>query len=243
MTAATTQPVLLLVPGMLNDERVWAGVAQALADVAQVRVARVTTQATIPAMAQDAWALLADLPPEAPVVLVGFSMGGYVAIEMLARPQRRLRAAALVATTARPESPQGQAQREKSIAALQGDFARTVQGIAQWGSHEPTPALLQALTAMMLDVGAETAVRQTRAIMARGDHREALARLDLPVHVLCGAADRITPPALSQELAALIPHARFHEIEKAGHMLPLEQPDQVAALLRPLCELPQGALA
>jgi pimeloyl-ACP methyl ester carboxylesterase len=243
MTAAITQPVLLLVPGMLNDERVWAGVAQALADVAQVRVARVTTQATIPAMAQDAWALLADLPPEAPVVLVGFSMGGYVAIEMLARPQRRLRAAALVATTARPESPQGQAQREKSIAALQGDFARTVQGIAQWGSHEPTPALLQALTAMMLDVGAETAVRQTRAIMARGDHREALARLDLPVHVLCGAADRITPPALSQELTALIPHARFHEIEKAGHMLPLEQPDQVAALLRPLCELPQGALA
>lgn len=243
MTAATTQPVLLLVPGMLNDERVWAGVAQALADVAQVRVARVTTQATIPAMAQDAWALLADLPPEAPVVLVGFSMGGYVAIEMLARPQRRLRAAALVATSARPESPQGQAQREKSIAALQGDFARTVQGIAQWGSHEPTPALLQALTAMMLDVGAETAVRQTRAIMTRGDHREALARLDLPVHVLCGAADRITPPALSQELAALIPHARFHEIEKAGHMLPLEQPQTVAALLRPLCEQPQGALA
>lgn len=243
MTAATTQPVLLLVPGMLNDERVWAGVAQALADVAQVRVARVTTQATIPAMAQDAWALLADLPPETPVVLVGFSMGGYVAIEMLARPQRRLRAAALVATSARPESPQGQAQREKSIAALQGDFARTVQGIAQWGSHEPTPALLQALTAMMLDVGAETAVRQTRAIMARGDHREALARLDLPVHVLCGAADRITPPALSQELAALIPHARFHEIEKAGHMLPLEQPQTVAALLRPLCEQPQGALA
>ncbi len=243
MTAATTQPVLLLVPGMLNDERVWAEVAQALADVAQVRVARVTTQATIPAMAQDAWALLADLPPEAPVVLVGFSMGGYVAIEMLARPQRRLRAAALVATSARPESPQGQAMREKSIAALQGDFARTVQGIAQWGSHEPTPALLQALTQMMLDVGAETAVRQTRAIMARGDHREALARLDLPVHVLCGAADRITPPALSQELAALIPHARFHEIEKAGHMLPLEQPQPVAALLRPLCELPQGALA
>lgn len=243
MTAASMKPVLLLVPGMLNDERVWAGVAQALADVAQVRVARVTTQATIPAMAQDAWALLADLPPETPVVLVGFSMGGYVAIEMLARPQRRLRAAALVATSARPESPQGQAMREKSIAALQGDFARTVQGIAQWGSHEPTSALLQALTAMMLDVGAETAVRQTRAIMARGDHREALARLDLPVHVLCGAADRITPPALSQELAALIPLARFHEIEKAGHMLPLEQPQPVAALLRPLCEQPQGALA
>lgn len=243
MTAATTKPVLLLVPGMLNDDRVWAGVAAALADVAQVRVACVTTQTTIPAMAQDAWALLADLPPEVPVVLVGFSMGGYVAIEMLARPQRRLSAAALVGTSARPESPQGQAMREKSIAALEGDFARTVQGIAQWGSHEPTPALLQALTQMMLNVGADTAVRQTRAIMARGDHREALARLDLPLLVLCGASDRITPPALSQELAALVPHARFHEIEKAGHMLPLEQPEQVAALLRPLCELPQQALA
>lgn len=240
MTSPRPKPVLLLVPGMLNDARVWAEVSAALRDVAQVHVASVAAQSTIEAMAQDAWGLLDGLAPEVPVVLAGFSMGGYVAIEMLARPRRRLSAAALLATSGRPESAEGQALREKGIAALQGDFARTVQGIARWGCHEPSPALLEALTRMMQDVGAEAAVRQTRAIMARRDHREALARLDLPVHLLCGTADRITPPALSQELAGLIPHARFHAIANAGHMLPLEQPRQIAALLRPLC---QAALA
>ena len=230
------KPVLLLVPGMLNDDRVWAAVGTALADVADVRTANVASQSSITDMAHDAWQLLEDLPPQAPVVLAGFSMGGYVAIEMLARPRRPLHAAALVATSCRPESAQGRAARDQSIAALQADFAKTVAGIVQRGCDNPSPALAEALTQMMRDVEAETAVRQNRAIMARSDHREALAQLDMPVRVLCGVADRITPPALSQELAALIPGASLHPIEQAGHMLPCEQPDAVAALLRPLCE-------
>ena len=230
------KPVLLLVPGMLNDARVWAAVAAALAEVADVRTASVASQCSIADMAHDAWQLLEDLPPQAPVVLAGFSMGGYVAIEMLARPRRPLHAAALVSTSCRPESEQGRAARDKSIAALQADFAKTVAGIVQWGCDNPSPALAEALTQMMLDIGAEAAVRQNRAIMARSDHREALAQLDMPVHVLCGIADRITPPALSQEIAALIPGASLHQIEQAGHMLPCEQPAAVAAILRPLCE-------
>ena len=230
------KPVLLLVPGMLNDGRVWASVAAALSDVADVKTASVTSQSSISDMAQDAWQLLADLPPQTPVVLAGFSLGGYVAIEMLARPRRKVHAAALVATSCQPESEQGLVAREKSIVALQTNFAKTVAGIVQWGCDNPAPALAETLTQMMLDVGAETAVRQIQALMVRSDHRKALAQLAMPVRVLCGVADRITPPVLSQELATLIPGASLHCIEHAGHMLPCEQPDAVAALLRPLCQ-------
>lgn len=229
------KPVLLLVAGMFNDAEVWQDVAQALAPLADVRIA-LPVQDSIAAMAQAAWAQIDDLPAVAPVVLAGFSLGGYVAQEMLAAPRRSVAAAALVATSARPEAPEGLAVREKTMAALARDVGKVVDGLVGFGTHEAAPALAQRLRAMMLRVGADTAIRQTRAIMGRTDHRAALAGLQLPVAVLCGRQDRITPPALSQELAALVPGAQLHLIDGSGHMLPLEQPQAVAGILAALLQ-------
>ena len=227
------KPVLLLVPGMLNDASVWHDVVELLRPHADARIAS-PLQESVPAMAAAAWSLVADVPEQTPVVLAGFSLGGYVAIEMLAHPARRLQAAALVSTSARPETPEGASNREKTSAAMRKDFARVVDGIVQWSTHEPTPQLCVRLKQMMLGLGADAAIRQNGAISARGDHRDALAALSLPVTVLCGQQDRITPPALAQELAALIPGARLQLAEGAGHMLPCERPAVVAAALRPL---------
>jgi pimeloyl-ACP methyl ester carboxylesterase len=63
-----------------------------------------------------------------------------------------------------------------------------------------------------------------------------LAQLDIPTLVLCGRTDEVTPMALSREAAALIPGARLHIVEDAGHWTPLEQPDAVADELRVLLE-------
>ena len=134
-----TAPVLLLIPGMLNDARLWAEVASDLRARADVRIADVSTQARIADMADDAWALLADVPAEVPCVLAGFSLGGYVAIEMLARPRRTWRAAALLSTSCLPESPEGVAGREKAIAAFTQDFEGTLQGIARRGVARNAP--------------------------------------------------------------------------------------------------------
>ncbi|MGV3569643.1 MAG: alpha/beta fold hydrolase [Ramlibacter sp.] len=227
------KPVLLLVPGMLNDASVWEDVAAELRPFADVRIAA-PVQESIPAMAAAAWALVDDLPADAPLVIAGFSLGGYVAIEMLSAQQRPVQAAALVSTSARPESPESAATREKTIAAMGRDFPRVVDGVLQFGTDAPSAELTARLRAMMLGVGAATAIRQNRAIMARADHRPALAKLTLPVAVLVGRHDRITPPELSRESAALLPNAKLEVIEGAGHMLPAEQPRAVAAALRPL---------
>ena len=230
-------PVCLLVPGMLNDERVWRDVAAGLQGHAQVRIAQVQTQSTIADMARDAWALLDDLPPDAPVYLAGFSMGGYVAMQMLAQAARPLRGLALLDTAGGVETPESQAQREKTIRALETDFAKTLPGLLKWNTHAPSAELLARLGQMMQDVGAATAVRQMRAISARSDHRAVLERLRLPVQLLCGEHDRVTPPARSQELAQWIPGARLRLVPGAGHMLPLEQPqavvDALLALMNP----------
>lgn len=227
------KPVLLLLAGMLNDERVWADVAAALQPQADVRVV-LPLQAGVPAMADAAWARLDDVPVHVPVVLAGFSLGGYVALEMLAQPRRRLHAVALLSTSARPETPEGAALREQTVAAMQADFPAVVDTVLRRGLHSDDAGLRARLRTMMLDVGAETAIRQTRAIQRRGDHRPALARLDLPALVLCGRQDRITPPALAEELAALLPGARLLLVDAAGHMLPCEQPQAVANALQGL---------
>jgi pimeloyl-ACP methyl ester carboxylesterase len=84
----------------------------------------------------------------------------------------------------------------------------------------------------MRAVGPSAAIAQNRAIMARGDHRAALAALRMPVLVLCGKDDLVTPPECSEELAALIPGAQLQWIEGSGHMVPVEQPAALADQLK-----------
>ncbi|MEO7242246.1 MAG: alpha/beta fold hydrolase [Variovorax sp.] len=231
------KPVLLLIPGMLNSAAVWAQVAPLLADVAEVRIANVQTQASIADMARDAWVQLADVPDATPIILCGFSMGGYVTIQMLADLRRPIGGAAFLDTSARPETAEGAALREKAIASIGRDFDKFTSGLAPFSTHpsrHADAAFMAHLLGLLRELGGATAIRQNRAIMGRGDHREALAALRISTLVTCGRGDRITPPELSEELADLIPSAQLEWIDDAGHMTPIEQPARVAELLRSL---------
>lgn len=228
------KPHLLLVPGMLNDQRIWSDVIAGLGDTVQVQVAQVLTQNSIADMARDAWALLASVPADAPVVLAGFSMGGYVVMEMLSQSRRPLHGVAFLSTSPHPESAEGLETRQKTLRAMHKDFGKVVEGILPWSTHQLSPSVQGELRQMMLDLGSDVATRQTQAIMGRADHRALLAQLTCPVHLLCGQQDRVTPPALIQDLAALIPHAPCELVEACGHLLPREKPEVVIRHLRQL---------
>lgn len=230
--SAAPKAVLLLIPGMLNGNDIWDGVIDALCmkagDSVRVVIADVLTQSTIQDMARDAWKCLDGVAQGNPFYVAGFSMGGYVALEMLANQKHPIREAWLLSTSAEPESDASTPLREKAIASFESDFEKTIQNTARWGTFEKTPEQLQPVVESMRKLGAATAIRQTRAIMKRSDHRGQLRGLDIPVHIICGKEDRITPIALSQELAQTIPTAQLQMIERAGHMLPLEQPVLIA---------------
>jgi pimeloyl-ACP methyl ester carboxylesterase len=72
------------------------------------------------------------------------------------------------------------------------------------------------LKAMLLEVGPEAAVRQTRAIASRHDHQALMAGLKVPVEIVCGRQDKVTPPELSQEAAAQMPTAQLHWLDDTG---------------------------
>jgi pimeloyl-ACP methyl ester carboxylesterase len=232
-------PVLLLLPGMLNDARVWAPVRAALGDAAEVRVAETTLDATIPEIAARASAQLADVSPERRLVIAGFSMGGYIAFEMLRATARRVDALALIDTSARADTDEGKANREKAIAAIERDHAKFIDGLAKFTTHpnfQADAAAFGAMRTMMREAGAATAIRQNRAVMARRDQRDFARTLTMPTRVLVGADDRVTPPELAEELAGLIPGAVLERLPDCGHMAPLEQAQRVADVLRTLLQ-------
>ncbi len=240
-----TTPTLLLIPGMLNTPAVFDRVLAELralpwpgGTAPRCHVADVREPPSIAAMAEAAWAVVAaEVPPEAPLVLAGYSMGGYVALQMLATAPRPVQGLGLLATSARADTPEGTALRERAIAAIERDFERYVGTLS---SFMLTPAaiddraLLAAVRADMQAAGAAAAVRQQRAAAARPDRRDFVRSLSLPVQVLGAADDKVTPPTLSQELAELVPGAELELVEGCGHLLPFEQPARVAASLQRL---------
>src|SRR6476469_3745808 len=103
------QPLLLL-PGLLNTRRLWESQIADLADVAEVTVPELWHHASIGEMAE---AVLKGAPER--FALGGFSMGGYVAFEILRRAPERVERLALMDTQATPDTPEATARRRDFI--------------------------------------------------------------------------------------------------------------------------------
>ena len=242
MTQSTSKPVLLLIPGMLNIARIWNSVVPLLPTGVDVRFADVTTQTSIADMARDAGELVADVPTTQRLVVCGFSMGGYVALELVASRLAAQRPAStwslcLLNTSSRAETAETRVVREKTIRAMERNFERVIQGVALFNmdkaNHANTEIMTEALS-IMRQTGADAAIRQLHAIMARRDQTPLLPQIHAQTLVVSSRSDLVVPPAASEEMAALLPHARLAWIEGAAHMTPLEQPGKLAALLRTL---------
>ena len=229
------KPALLLIPGMLNDASIWQHVLPLLPTGWTIRIANVLTQDSIRGMAEDAWQLIADLDKDQPLIVAGYSMGGYVAIDMLANDNGRIHAAALLSTSVLPETQESRVTREKTIAAMQTNFPKVVEGILKFSTHEASQAEVDELRAMQLKIGSENAVRQIQALMGRSDHRAKLSTLRLPVALMCGEHDRVTPPDLTRQIQVCMPHASTTWVP-TGHMLPVQTPDAVSQCLTSLWE-------
>lgn len=225
---------LVLLPGMLNTAAGWQWVAPRLEDIADIRIADFTSQASIQAMATDALALIGEGQQAA---IAGFSMGGFVAAEMLRQAPEKISHVALIDTSLRTESARQAEARARLVEAAVADFEGQVVGSAGANlhpDHRGDTRITDIIRQMSREVGLDAYVRQNQALKERADYRDVLARVDVPAAVICGTSDEMTPPRLSQELADIIPGAVLEWIEPAAHMTLLEQPEQVAQALRRL---------
>lgn len=221
-------PITLL-PGLACDAEIWRDQARALSPLWPVQVSDVHMRcATLPLMAAT---LLAEHAGE--LLLCGTSMGGMLALEVVRQAPQRVKALALLASSARPDTPELIRLRSDAIVLFeQGRMHEVLRAnIAFAFDPAHAAALAPRYLAMMDRAGAAQLVAQNRAVMARADQRPLLPRIACPALVVVGASDRLAPPEHSQEMAGLIPGARFELLEECGHLLTWEQPQRLNALL------------
>jgi pimeloyl-ACP methyl ester carboxylesterase len=171
-----------------------------------------------------------DSSPER-FVLVGFSMGGFVARVLALMTPERVAGVAFVAASARGYSNE---EIERRKAVLRSDRPRpsTAPRATARGLHpdrEKDPVLLERLRGMQRRLGREVHARQ--AALARPDGYADLERIACPSLVVACRQDRLRSLAETERMARHLPHATFEVIEDCGHMAPLERPRELTALL------------
>jgi len=172
---------------------------------------------------------------EGPLVPIGLSMGGYVALEMARQAPDRLAGLALLNTAYGTDNPDRRAQRLTTIEMAQSDRFRGVTRHLLKSFLSPAAMADEALVARVITmaetVGRENFILQQQAILNRRDQSDTLRRLAVPTLVLCGSLDTLTPPSISRDMAALAPRAELVILEDVGHLSTMEAPDDVTAHL------------
>ncbi|WEK04859.1 MAG: alpha/beta fold hydrolase [Candidatus Devosia phytovorans] len=219
---------LLLLPGLICDERLWRDVMAGLN--AHSMVADLTQDETMEAMAARA---LAAAP--ARFALAGLSMGGYVAFEILRQAPERVTHLALLDTSARADDEARKATRRKGIEMVgQGKFigvSRGLLGNLIAPQHMGTEIAREVQT-MSERVGQEAYIRQQKAILGRVDSRPLLGTIAIPTLVGVGEADRMTPPELAEEMVAGIDGADLVRFPDSAHLPTMENPAAVIEAMK-----------
>jgi len=229
---AGSGPCVVLVHGHPFDRSLWEPQVSALAhhfrvvapDLRGFGESPVTAGVvTIPDHADDVEDLLARLGAERAAV-VGLSMGGLVAMELVTRNPDRCWALGLVATTAEPPTPQERKVRRERADQIERDGLRVLIDYMQSGLYgsRATRAMRESVDAMMARAPVHGAASALRGRAERTDYRPRLAALDLPTLVCTGSEDPWSDAAVTAEIVA---HLRLPEtllLEGVGHLPNLE---------------------
>ena len=222
----TDRPCIAFACAHLCDERLFASQRTALAAHHDCRVFVFREHDSLAAMAD---ALLAATP--ARFTLVGLSLGGYVAFEIVRRALGRIERLAVLDTTAAADTPARRAGRLADIATVEagGIDALIPQLPGRWllPAHQQRDYLTMLMASMARSIGAEGQRNQQRAMLGRPESLADLAAVRVPTLVLCGAGDAVTPLADHEAIAARIAGARLVVVPESGHLSTIEQPEAV----------------
>lgn len=228
--ARPSRPQLILLPGMLGDASLWDEVARRLLQIAAIRTVRIDLAQSISALAE---LVLAEAPPR--FALAGHSLGGVVALEIArVAPDRVTRLALLNASGRMPSEDQRSNWTRLEDRVERGEFVEVAEELAERTLPEGKRKdrdLRNASLRMAPTVGAQGLLHQLAAQQSRGDYLDWLPTVAIPTVVVSGDLDEVSPLALQQELAAAIPGAEHHVLAGTGHMSPLENPQELSAVL------------
>lgn len=222
---------MVLLPGVMCDAGLWQEIREELNEYGPLVYGDLSQASSLQAMAL---ACLEQSP--ARFTLVGFSMGGFVAREMIRQAPERVERLILIATSSQQDSEQARSFKAATVKTLLSSGG-LFRGLGQKAialslseAHAGDARLQQHIHAMSLRMGREAYCRQL--LMARESDTATLHQITSPTLVIAAAQDRMRTLRESQVLQQAIPGAVLEVIEESGHMIPLEQPKALAAVMK-----------
>lgn len=222
---------VVMLAGMMCDARLFAPQADMLAGDYDVLVPPPAPLTTMAELASD----ILDKAPER-FALCGLSMGGIIAMEIMAQAPQRVSHLALLDTNPLAETEAGIIRRNRQIEDVKA--GRLAQIMAEemkpmyLADSPDSSAILDICMEMALACGDEIFITQSLALRDRPDQTDTLKAVTCPTLILQGVEDRLCPADRHQLMHQLIPHAGYIQIEGAGHLPPLEQPEETLAALK-----------
>lgn len=228
--------LLVLVPGLVCDAEVWRGQSIALQDQHDLLIPEHRLADSLGGMAEQ---ILAAAPPR--FALAGHSMGGRVALEILARAPQRISRIALLDTGFEALATGESGERERAGRLRLRDLGRREGMLAlgkDWSQGMVHPSrlgdeqLMNAIHGMIARAPLAQFEAQTEALLNRPDRTALLGEIRVPTLVLCGREDAWSPLARHEEMARRIAGARLVAVPECGHMCTMERPAAVSDALR-----------
>jgi 3-oxoadipate enol-lactonase len=163
-------------------------------------------------------------------VFAGLSMGGYIVMEIARRAPERFDAAILLDTRELPDTAEGRAGRHEMIEKVRTNGTGPVIDSMLPKMLTPAGSRFEPFVREIMESASPEGVIGALSAMAeRSDSTETLRQLGVPVLVVVGAEDPITPPADAERMAGLAPRAELVVVPGASHLANIEQADAVNA--------------
>ncbi len=231
----TANKKILFIPGMLCDERLWHFMYKNLAPNIQAQCRWVTFEKCH--NLNDCFHVIHEKGGDY-FSLVGFSMGGFVAIEYLLQYPEKVSSFSLISASANGYSPEEKNQRINLIKNAD-DFSSIVspRRFARWifSEHPEKISIINTMCDMAESFQKEGFIKQQSITLNRSNRllqlSEIINRKNIPLLIVHGSNDFIVSPIHAKAISELVPLAEVWYLDKCGHMLPLEYPVELANIL------------
>lgn len=240
-SSGSDAPVVLL-HAFPFDRRMWsrqvsAGGARFVAvDLAGFGGSRAFVRRSVEEHADDVLEVLDHLGI-ARAVVVGLSMGGYVALSFALRHPSRLSGLLLADTRASGDTDEAKQGRAANITrAREGGSVAVFDAMTRAWTPASDPAHVAELRAIAAEQSAEGVVHALEMMRDRPDVTARLSEIRVPTSVVVGSVDELTPPALAEIMARAIPASTLHVLDGAGHFTNVERAAEFDRVLRELVD-------
>ncbi|KAA8733169.1 alpha/beta hydrolase [Acinetobacter qingfengensis] len=216
-------PHLVFIPGFMLNESLWDDMLEYFPEHWNIHKASLEQGHSIEEIVEN---IVKNAPKK--FILIGFSLGGYIARFLINQYPERVSALILIASSIRHDTEEQKNQKIQAINAMSKKNFKGLSGVAISQTLHPSNSqnhyLIQRIQKMGDKMGYETFV--TLSLLERTFEQHHVIKC--PTLIIYGAQDRLRCKEQAIELMNMIPQSDLERIESTGHIIPLEQPEKLA---------------